>query len=353
MRILFADKVFLRSGKELPLRGVELFNFMLIRDLLDLGHEMHVLAVATWADRLGAALGPRPCHLHRVRDTGIGALTGLTAAAGTGIPAVDVLLLGNVGKTLIPCVRVLKRKQRFQRCVLIANREATPAFVRMIAGLPGHVLAVNAVIAEPFRLAGHGNVHVDYGVTDAERFFPARPSETDADPLVHFVVLGMLDNAWKGADTAVDAFRRLSAPVRARSVLHLASYQVRPSFPEENIRPYPWMDLDEIPGLLRRMDVMIVPSRDEGVMRETFSQSVVQGMLTGLPVIVSDLPILKEKVDQGGGFVFQDVDRLVELMATMVEDAARRRRVGEAARAIALDRYVWDTASFAEKYLRR
>jgi len=352
MRILFADKVFFRSGKDLPLRGVELFNFMLIRDLLDLGHDVHVFAVADWVDRLGSALGSRPCHLHRVRDTGIGALTVLAAAAGAETPAADVLLLGNVGKTLIPCVLALKRKSRFRRCVLIAHREATPAFVRMVAGLPGHVLAVNAVIAEPFRLAGHRNVHVDYGVTDADRFFPATPPESDADRFVNFVVLGMLDNAWKGVDTAVDAFRRLPAPVLARSVLHLVSYQDRPSYPEENIRAYTWMDLEEIPELLRGMDIMIVPSRDEGVMRETFSQSVVQGMLTGLPVLVSDLPILKEKVDRGGGFVFQDVSRLVDLMATLVEDPTQRRRVGEAARTIALDRYVWDTATFAEKYLQ-
>jgi glycosyltransferase involved in cell wall biosynthesis len=163
--------------------------------------------------------------------------------------------------------------------------------------------------------------------------------------------MGMLDNAWKGADTAIEAFRLLPEALRGRVRLHLASYSSPPPFDDDRIRAYAWMPLTDIPEFLRGMDVMLAPSRDEGVMRETFSQAVVQGMLTGLPVLVSDLMVLREKVDAGGGHVVRDAAELAQRMAELAGDPARRARLGAEARAIALERYVWDTARFVRRYL--
>ena len=106
-----------------------------------------------------------------------------------------------------------------------------------------------------------------------------------------------------------------------------------------------------MPDFLRRMDVMIVPSRDEEIMRETFSQAMVQGMLTGLPVIASDLPVLSEKLDRGGGLTFRTVADLREMIARLVRDADLRRRLGAEARRTAAERYVWSTKTFVERYL--
>ena len=86
-------------------------------------------------------------------------------------------------------------------------------------------------------------------------------------------------------------------------------------------------------------------------MRETFSQAMVQGMLSGLPVLANDLPILTEKLDQGGGLVFRTPAELTGLMARLLADAPLRERLGGEARATALARYVWDTARFARTYL--
>jgi glycosyltransferase involved in cell wall biosynthesis len=99
------------------------------------------------------------------------------------------------------------------------------------------------------------------------------------------------------------------------------------------------------------MDVMLVPSRDEEIMRETFSQVMVQGMLSGLPVLASDLPVLREKLDCGGGAVFRDVQELSGLMVRMHEDRSLRAKWSAEARKTALARYVWDTRCFAENFL--
>jgi glycosyltransferase involved in cell wall biosynthesis len=111
------------------------------------------------------------------------------------------------------------------------------------------------------------------------------------------------------------------------------------------------MDPGELPDLLRTMDVMVVPSRDEEVMRETFSQAMVQGMLSGLPVIANDLPVLTEKLDQGGGLVVRSVKEMSEAMDKLAGDPVLRRRLGEEARRTALARYVWDTEAFVDKFL--
>ena len=111
------------------------------------------------------------------------------------------------------------------------------------------------------------------------------------------------------------------------------------------------MPASDIPEFVRRMDVMLVPSRDEIVMRETFSQVIVQGMLSGLPVIASDLPVLTEKLDTGGGKVFRSPSDLADIMKDFAESATLRQEVGAKGRETALARYVWDTAVFREKYL--
>jgi glycosyltransferase involved in cell wall biosynthesis len=107
----------------------------------------------------------------------------------------------------------------------------------------------------------------------------------------------------------------------------------------------------DVPEFLRFMDAMLVPSRDEGVMRETFSQAIVQGMLTGLPVCASNLPVLTEKLDAGGGLIFDSASQLAEHMQTLVADPALCRRLGEEGRRTALARYVWSTAAFVDRFL--
>ena len=350
MNILFLEKVFLRRAPA-ALRGVELFNMQLLRDLHALGHRIAVPAHPSWRGAFDEQLAGMPGMSFRYGGRRRGGAGNLVAWAWGLVrgPRLDLLLLGNVGNLLLPLVRIVRHLGKASRYVLVAHRETSARFLGALKGWHGAVVAVNGKIAEPFRAAGFGDVHVDYGIMNADRFFP-RDEPARGDGRVRFCLVGMLDNAWKGADTAVAAFRAMPEPVRRRCELHLASYATPPRFDEENIVARPWMPASEIPGWLRTMDAMLCPSRDEGVMRETFSQAIVQGMLTGLPVLASDLQIFREKLDTGGGAVFADVADLSRQMTALAGDAALRERQGREGRATALERYVWDTARFVRRY---
>ena len=347
--VLFVDKVFLRRRGLDPLRGVEVFNLALVRDLVRLGIPVRMPVVGTWRSAVQEHCGEWAPNLRVVPDTRIFFVNALMAGGARGAGDFGVLLVGNVGKSLIPLLRWLRIRGRIREVVLIAHREAAPGFVRLMASMPGSVLAVNGRIAAAFRDAGHGRVEVDYGVVHADRYYP--PASPRRGGPVRMAVVGMLDNAWKGADAAVAAFRRLPDEVRADCELHLASYSSPPEFLEPNIHAYPWKPPEEMPEFLRAMDVLIVPSRDEEVMRETFSQAIVQGMLTGLPILANRLPVLAEKLDAGGGWIFDGEADLCAKMAQLAADGELRLSLGAEARATALARYVWDSDRFARRYL--
>ena len=347
MNILFMDKVLLARMKE-PVRGVEIFNVRLLRDLAVQGDKVTVPVHSSWIDHLKRELGDEttlmPISLARKA-----LLNGLSAAWKLRRSVFDVLLLANVANGLLPALDCLRLKGIVSRCVLVAHREPSKRFLRRMKKLPTRVVSVNGINAKEFSdEGGYEKSEVYYGVTDADRF---KPGVESSDDIVRFCVVGQLDNAWKGADTAVEAFKKMRADCDVKCELHLASFSDPEAWRGEGVVPYQWMPASDIPEFVRRMDVMLVPSRDEIVMRETFSQVIVQGMLSGLPVIASDLPVLTEKLDTGGGKVFRSPSDLADIMKDFAESATLRQEVGANGRETALARYVWDTAVFREKYL--
>lgn len=342
--LLFVEKMFLRPPP-VPLRGVELFNVRLVKDVAALGVAVTLPIHARWKPVLSERVPMEAVQPIWLRSRGMGALASLWRSCRSA--RVDVVFVANVGNGLIPLLALLRWSGVSRNLVLLAHREAAPRFVRALRRWSATIVAVNEQIANPFRTAGFPRVAVDYGVMEADLFFPP---DRRRDGPVRAVVLGALENAWKGADTAIAAFRRLPDALRRNCELHLASYRVPPRDLGPGIVAYPWMPPDEIPAFLRTMDIMICPSRDENVMRETFSQAMVQGMLTALPVLASDLSIFREKLDAGGGRIFRHVDELAEQLAELVRDPALRARLGAEARATARARYIWNTRRFVERY---
>jgi glycosyltransferase involved in cell wall biosynthesis len=342
-RVLFLEKAFLARREHDP-RGVELFNLNLVRDLARLGCRVTVLCRADWAGVVrerGGDVGQVEAQI--CRGAGLAATLGLMGRR------FDALLLANVANRLVPHLALLRMLRVAPRCVLIAHREPSRRSVQVQRLWPSTVVAVNRQIAGHFERAGFPRVAVSYGITDADRFAPLGGGP--AKETVDFCVVGHLDSAWKGADTAMAAFARLSPAARARCRLHLASYSTPPVIADPTVRAYPWMPFARVPSFLHEMDVMLVPSRDEQVMRETFCQAMVQGMLTGLPTVTSALPVLTEKLDAGGGIVCTNVDEITAAIERLAADAAARRAMGARGREVALARYVWDTAAFVNRFL--
>ena len=92
-----------------------------------------------------------------------------------------------------------------------------------------------------------------------------------------------------------------------------------------------------IPELCNAMDVLVHPSRREGLAR-----ALAQGGLAGVPVVTYDIDGNREGlIDGQSGFVIPPFDRakLSERLEVLLGDAAIRRRMGERGREFALARF--------------
>jgi len=111
----------------------------------------------------------------------------------------------------------------------------------------------------------------------------------------------------------------------------------------------PGWQKDVIPWLAIT-DVFVLPSYREGT-----PVTVLEAMAMGLPVVATDVPGCREAVVAGEtGFLVppRDVDELVRAIQKLVEDPALRRRMGQAGRARAAQRFAIEriTAQYLDLY---
>ena len=100
-----------------------------------------------------------------------------------------------------------------------------------------------------------------------------------------------------------------------------------------------WHGHDELPGFLNASDVIVLPS-----VREQFGQVLVEGMACGLPAIAVDAHGPAEIVSHGEtGWLVEPDDRdgLAGALVEAVNRPEERRRRGDLAREVALERYSW------------
>lgn len=98
-------------------------------------------------------------------------------------------------------------------------------------------------------------------------------------------------------------------------------------------------DREDIPELLRCMDIFVLPSLGEGI-----SNTVLEAMATGLPVIASAVGGNPELVeDQLNGLLFPagDANALTRAIATLADSPALRHAMGRAAESHIRRRFNW------------
>ncbi len=94
---------------------------------------------------------------------------------------------------------------------------------------------------------------------------------------------------------------------------------------------------ERIPQLTGAMDILVHPSRREGLAR-----ALVQGQLAGKPVLAYDIDGNREGLINGQtGYLVPpfDAGKLSRRLAVLLEDESLRRRMGEAGRAFASSRF--------------
>ncbi|MBT8444157.1 MAG: glycosyltransferase, partial [Gammaproteobacteria bacterium] len=186
-----------------------------------------------------------------------------------------------------------------------------------------------------------------------ERFDPAgadvvRMPDAPADALI----IGTIGRAVRVKDqlTLVDAFGRLVAQYpgeRERLRLVLVgdgpeSGALKARVAELGIDDLTWLPgrLDNVERVLRGLDVFALTSLNEGI-----SNTILEAMATGLPVVATNVGGNPELVDDGStGFLVPvaDVECLSETLGRYLSDPSLRRRQGQQARDKAVRRYSLD-----------
>ena len=351
--LLVVEQGFLKPRKGKVVHGVELFRLHLMRQLIDRGVQVTVVAERSWRATIEAALGAGRASLvlaPPVAGVPGAGMIGVTRARRARREGFDTVLFGNARLGLVPAMHYAAWTEMGRRLLLFAHRDPGANFLDAVGTVSFDTVANSEWVASWYRGQTSGRVGVFYGLANADRFYPSPDRAGRADTLVHFVLLGRLPNISKGVEKAIAALNMLPDEVRARCRLHLASYRDPPDFGDPCIVGHRWMDADRVPQFLRTMDAMLAVST-----HETFSQAIVQGMLTGLPIVSSAIPVYVEKIDPeaggAGGVITRSTAEVARAMEALALDADLRRRLGEEGRRVALERFVWDTDRFVREHL--
>ena len=111
---------------------------------------------------------------------------------------------------------------------------------------------------------------------------------------------------------------------------------------EQGIGRQVWMagDRDDIPHLLRQFDLFVLPSLGEGI-----SNTILEAMATGLPVIATNVGGNTELVQEGvNGFLVpkEDPEQLAITMEKMLNQPERLKAMGNASLQRIRKEFNWD-----------
>ena len=109
----------------------------------------------------------------------------------------------------------------------------------------------------------------------------------------------------------------------------------------QRVRHETWLGRDELPERYRRARMLVLPS----VVDEAFGIPLVEAMASGLPVVATRVGGIPEVVEDGvTGLLVppEDPSALTDAITALLEDPALARRMGEAGRRRAVERFSWD-----------
>jgi sugar transferase (PEP-CTERM/EpsH1 system associated) len=238
----------------------------------------------------------------------------------------------------------------------IAGRKWKPALLRRLhAPLVDRYVTVSKdlerFLVERIGIAP-GRITQIYNGVDVERFSPPvvrsralLPREFQGDDRILIGTVGRVQPV-KDHATLVRAFATLvGRRPDLRDRLRLAIVGDGPLWEDLRtlagslgIDSLTWLpgSLDSVPDVLRALDVFVLPSLNEGI-----SNTILEAMATGLPVIATNVGGNVELIEDGVcGRLFpaRDVGTLARLLERYTEEALREAH-GRAARRLAVERY--------------
>jgi phosphatidylinositol alpha-mannosyltransferase len=102
-----------------------------------------------------------------------------------------------------------------------------------------------------------------------------------------------------------------------------------------------FLSQEELTRTLLGAKALVAPS----IGQESFGMVLTRAFACALPVVASDIPGYREVLTPEAALAVRpdDPDVLAEAVVQLVDDEPRRERMGEAARALAVERYAWPT----------
>jgi glycosyltransferase involved in cell wall biosynthesis len=250
----------------------------------------------------------------------------IVSLRGGDVPGFQPYDLAGYHKITGPLIRFLWRGA----AQVVANSQGLAALARQSAGTTPIGLIPNGV--------------------DTARFTPA-VSRDEAGP-VRLVFVGRLVRQ-KGLDVLLEALARLPAGADYELTL-VGDGPLRPALTGQaqalgltsRLRFVGWAGREDMPDLLRRADIFVFPSRDEGM-----PNAVLEAMATGLPVVATRISGNEEVVVDGQTGLLvppDDPDALAGALARLLADRPLGRSLGAAGRERAGREYSW--RAVAERY---
>jgi len=148
----------------------------------------------------------------------------------------------------------------------------------------------------------------------------------------------------KGVDVLLSALRGLPSDVhlvivgRGPRLVDLVGMARRMGV-ADRVHFCPYVSDDDLPRYLSLADVFAFPSQSR---LEGFGLAVAEAMACGLPVVISDMPGVREVIDDGvHGLLVEPLlaEDLAAKARVLLDDPERARRLGEAGRRRAEERY--------------
>lgn len=270
-------------------------------------------------------------HVH----TPVASLIGRLAAWRAGVPVVAYTAHG---------FYFHERMARWRRSVFVA--------LEWIAGRTTNLLMTqseeDAAVARRARLARGTIAAIGNGV-DPARFHPRdtahrgalrRSLDTPEDAVVILMVGRLV--AEKGYPELFAAMKQVDAVLWVAGA-RLASDHAAPvdaalaADPQLAHRVRLLGERDDVPGLMAAADLFTLPSHREGMPR-----SIIEAMMTGLPVVATDIRGSREEVVPGETGLLvpvADAAALADALRALAEDPAARAAMGAAGRRRALELY--------------
>ncbi len=239
-----------------------------------------------------------------------------------------------------------------QRCFEKADLIVTPSAVTQ-----RYLISARGVPAEKVRVIPNG--------VDTEVFRP-RPHSDRSDGL-KMIYFGTL-SSWQGVELGIRALAQIRLEIAASLlIVGTGSGREREALIQlatklgvaAHITMMPAIPQLELAKCLGEADVMLAPLtlNDRNLVQGCCPLKILEGMAAGVPVIASDLPVVRELGCDGVHFLVVkagSVDQIAQAALRLAGDRALASKIAEQARAHVLANYTWDRsgALLLEAYKR-